>query len=287
MKKFNPMFIYILKEDLIDELMEYSLYMARTSRLSIFNAATLLVQKPGLGFAASESVWNKKYNRLIKPEAKPLLVLKPFMPLDVYYEACDTYSLDDEPLPEWMVEKSSVTSSKYPVDMNYELLIPVLNRHGIYFSEKEFGVRRGGEMSYMAAPVSVQSGTAKKEHICYTRYGMIINSKSDNASKVRTIFHEIGHLLCGHLPVDEELKKDGSVKLSIPKREIKLLTAQGKEYEAEKTSEFIMNALGFEYDNSEILEENKINGMEPEYDLGMTVLAADQFLGWLRDMNII
>ena len=42
-----------------------------------------------------------------KPGANPLVVIKPFAPLDLYFEANDTYSPKGDPLPEWIAEDSS------------------------------------------------------------------------------------------------------------------------------------------------------------------------------------
>lgn len=163
MKPNNPVFVYLKRNGMIDELLDYSIYMFRTSHLSLFNSATLLVQRRGIGFAASESTWLKKYNRLIRPEAKPLIIMKPFAPLDVFYEAKDTYSSINKDLPEWMKEKSIVMSAKTAFGINYLDIIPVLNSHGIYYGEKEFGSRLGGQMQYLTNAVGVE--IKKKEKI--------------------------------------------------------------------------------------------------------------------------
>ena len=290
MKPNNSMFNYIKEHDMIDSLISYSAYMHRLTGLSLFNCATLLVQKPGIGFATTETQWRVKFDRFIKPDARPLIVMKPFEPLVIYYEACDTYHPDNRSLPDWIINESTVTSSKRPLDIPYGVLIPILEKHGIYYSESDFGVNRGGEMCYMKEPITLQIPKRNKKNEvkfieCKTHYAMCINSKSDDLCKVRAIFHEIGHLLCGHLKEDEELKKNNSIRLSIAWRDRSMLTEEIVEYEAEKTCELIMNALGFEFDHEDYFDNYKINGQEPDYNLGVVVAAADHFLSWLNESS--
>ena len=110
---------------------------------------------------------------------------------------------------------------------------------------------------------------------------MVVNAKKSPEEKAAAIFHEIGHLLCGHLPQDEELKKINWLKLSIPEHDIANLSLAQKEYEAETACMLIMNGLGYEYDRSEYLDDYLVDGRPPEYDLGMSIAAAEQFLGWI------
>lgn len=288
MKPNNSMFMYIREHGMIDSLINYCAYMHILTRLSLFNCATLLVQRPGIGYATTETQWQKKFNRYIKPDARPLIVMKSFEPLVLYYEACDTYHPDNKPLPEWIIDKSTVTSSKRPFHVPYRELIPLLERHGIYYSESDLGVNRGGTMMYLENPITLQipRRNNKGETIfseCKTHYAMCVNSKSDDLCKARAIFHEIGHLLCGHLKEDEMLKRNNSVRISITQRNPKMLSREIQEFEAEKTCELIMNSLGFEFEHSDYYDDYKINGKEPDYDLGVVIAAADQFLSWINE----
>lgn len=290
MKSNNSMFTYIRKNNMIDSLISYGTYMHRLTGLSLFNCATLLVQKPGIGFATTEIQWKKRFNRYLNPNARPLIVMKPFEPLVVYYEACDTYHPDNKILPEWIIDKSIVTSSKRPLDIPYRELIPILEKHGVYYSESDLGVTFGGKMEYLEQPITLHIPKRNKKgevkYIEYkTHYAMCINSKSDDLCKARAIFHEIGHLLCGHLKEDEELKRNDAVRISITQRDRRMLSVEIEEFEAEKTCELIMNALGFEFDHSDYFKAYKINGQEPDYDLGVVVSAADHFLSWINESS--
>ena len=84
------------------------------------------------------------------------------------------------------------------------------------------------------------------------------------------------------LPFSEkEKKKTNWIKLSIPKRDASKFSLEQEEYEAETACMLIMNGLGYEYDRSKYLDGYLIGGQPPEYDLGMSIAAADQFISWM------
>lgn len=51
--------------------------VAALYNFSAYNAALIHLQKPGAIFAATATKWEKKFNRYIKPNARPLIILKP------------------------------------------------------------------------------------------------------------------------------------------------------------------------------------------------------------------
>lgn len=265
---------------MLDDWSEYGAYMWYASGLSLYNSAVLLVQRPGIGFAASENTWLKDYNRLPKPEASPLIIVKPFAPLDIYYEAIDTYSVDNTPLPEWMKTASRETLPSVP-QFTKEQLAFVLNQHGVYFGETDFGERIYGQMMYQpnAVPIKVVGKKREIKNIM-THYVLLVNSRLDFSRQIPTFFHEIGHLLCGHLTIDEEIQKNEFFNCKIPKRDKP--SHEQMEYEAEMTCSLIMKAIGWDY-----TPDSSIDGVnEEKYDLGIVLSAADRFLSWLKDTKM-
>lgn len=284
MKANSPIMVYLERNRMIDDFITYGVYMRYTAGLSYFNSAALMAQRRGVGFAASEATWQKKFGREIKPGANPLIVMKPFAPLELYFEACDTYSPDGEKLPEWIAEDTThVPQIPYkPFELNSYSIARMLNNHGIYYDEREMGERAGGTMEYCEAPLWLDVYHNKKYERIQSHYAMVVNSRKSSEEKAAAIFHEIGHLLCGHLPQDEALKKINWISLSIPKRDTTQLSLEQKEYEAETACMLIMNGLGYDYDRSKYLDDYLIDGQEPVYDLGMSVAAADQFFSWMN-----
>ena len=285
MKLDNPIIIYIKRNNMIDDFISYSVYMRYYAGLSYFNSAALVAQRRGVGFAASESTWQRRFRREIKPGANPLVIIKPFAPLDLYFEANDTYSPKGDPLPEWIAEDSShIPNFNYkPFMISIESIYRMLNNHGVYYDEREMGSQTGGIMEYCETPVWVNAYHNKAYERIQTHYAMVVNSKRTPEDKAAAVFHEIGHLLCGHLSQDETLKKYSWIELSVPKRDQTRLSTEQKEYEAETACMLIMNGLGYEYDRSKYLNGYLVNGVEPQYNLEMSIAAADQFLRWMKD----
>lgn len=106
-----------------------------------FNSATLMVQRRGVGYAATETTWLKRFGRVIKPGANPLIIMKPFAPLDLFYEACDTYSPDGEPLPEWIAEKLANVPPvpTKPFAFDHAAAVQVLNNHAFTMTNEKWG----------------------------------------------------------------------------------------------------------------------------------------------------
>ena len=283
MKANSPIMVYLERNRMIEDYLGYSVYMRYAAGLSYFNSAVLMAQRRGVGFAASERTWRKRFGREIKPGAVPLLVMKPFAPLELFYEACDTYSPNDEALPEWIAEDhaSIPQFSHRTFALRSEPIARMLSRHGIWYDEREMGELAGGTMEYADPPLWMSVYHHKGYERIQTHYAMVVNARRSPEEKAAAIFHEIGHLLCGHLPQDEALKKVSWISLSIPKRDIDMLSLEQKEYEAETACMLIMNGLGYAYDRSAYLDGYLVNGQRPAYDLGMAVAAADQFLGWM------
>lgn len=286
MRPNDPILTYIIKHDMLEDLYDYAPYMWQMSGLSLYNSAVLLVQRPGLGFAANESTWLRDYGRLIKPEARPLLIVKPFSPLEIYYEACDTYSPEGEPLRSWMQQQKSYELPTVP-PFTKEELVYVLSSHGVYFGEQDFGERLFGEMIYQKAPMPIECRGKKGEPLrLYTHYAMVLNIRHKLTEQMPTFFHEIGHLLCGHLPQDKKITDKDFLGCKIPKRCD--IPPEQKEFEAELTCKAIMKAFGWQYtpdENVEGVAKFESKDMPPEI-LDVTLSAANRFLSWLSDCKI-
>ncbi|TXT47702.1 MAG: LtrC-like protein, partial [Spirochaetes bacterium] len=69
-------------------------FIARRSRIAPFNAYLLYIQKPDIVFAASRTEWSAE-GRSLKEGARPLIILKPFAPVEFVYDAQDTEGLGD------------------------------------------------------------------------------------------------------------------------------------------------------------------------------------------------
>ena len=71
------------------DYMELLKFVRRFRKMKPYNAMLLHVQKPGSTFVASASDWWKQFQRKPKPDARPLVILRPFGPVAFVYELSD------------------------------------------------------------------------------------------------------------------------------------------------------------------------------------------------------
>ena len=186
-------------------------FVARMRNLAPFNAMLLQIQKPGLSYAASAKDWRENFGRWPKEGARPLLILRPFGPVDLVYDVMDT------------------EGKKPPEDVNFfparghidkKALIDFRNRlekKNIKWLEIDVGDRKAGSIRVILRPSN------EKE---YTLYQITINTNHAPPIQFATLIHELGHLFLGHLGENKNFK--------VPLRPI--LSHTQKELEAESVS---------------------------------------------------
>ena len=141
-----------------------------------------------------------------------------------------------------------------------------------YYEEAQFGTRLYGWAEFLNNPYTYIFEDGKKSHEIKTRYAIVIRNNLCDAEKVFTIFHEIGHILRGHLPQDAK-----NTVLKVPKRDKDLSEGQ-KEFEAEKTCELFSRMCGLEYNPAPYLEQYSGDFAENDYSLRYITDAVDKML---------
>jgi len=204
-------------------------FTAKMRNFAPFNAMLLNIQKPGLQYAASQHDWRNQFNRTIKDESRPLLILWPFGPVALVYDVADTEGAD---LPETVLNPfPAIGEMKEWKIKGYTAL---LKKKGIEVRLIEYGGGKAG---------SVQANGAEEEpvikHPSYdaktpSRYIIRVNSTHDPNTQFATIAHELAHIFLGHLGKDQYLK--------IPKRPRP--THELAELEAESVSYLVCERNG-------------------------------------------
>src|SRR3989338_3386779 len=105
--------IFALKSS--DTMRQYLEFCARMPNHSTFNSTLVFIQKPSCYYYATKSQWEKRFNRKLKPSARPLLILFPFAPVEFVYDLEDTVG---KPLPKnfiywWLEEKGGISKEKF------------------------------------------------------------------------------------------------------------------------------------------------------------------------------
>ncbi len=170
-------------------------FVVRLRNVAPFNAMLLQLQKPGLTYAASAYDWAKRFERLVKEDARPLLILWPFGPVATVYDVLDT---EGKPLPEDVASFFASGSISSGEISNFKRLV---ERKKIEWQWVDAGDAKAGAIRV------VERGDGKDKP---TSYRVKINRNHDAPVQFTTLAHELGHLFLGHLGADK--------KLTIPKR---------------------------------------------------------------------
>lgn len=174
------------------ELLEF---VKKFPNIAPYNAMLLHIQKPGSTYVASAAEWNNRFERYIKPEARPLVLLRPFGPVAFVFDLSDTYG--SKPFPKQLLNPFSVEGKISSLE--FQRLIKNLRCDGILCSEADYGTNMAGMIYNSSGGQEIKIQTNTKEVWVKVLYNMIINKNHNVESKFATVLHELAHLYCGHL----------------------------------------------------------------------------------------
>ena len=204
-------------------------FVRRFRRYAPYNAMLLHVQKPGSRYVASASDWELRFNRRPKPGARPLVILRPFGPVAFVYELNDT---EGDPLPQ-EIEDPFMALGEI-TDAKVEDFIERAYFDGFGILMQNYGTDYAGQVSVIhETGMFMSKGVQKTFHI---PFAVTVNSNLNPAAKLATIYHELGHVYCGHL-----YNKDAKY---LPQRYN--LTHEQEEFEAESVCWLLCERQGIE-----------------------------------------
>lgn len=199
-------------------------FVVRLRNVAPFNAMLLQLQKPGLTYAASAHDWETRFNRRVKEDARPLLILWPFGPVATVYDVLDTYdpqNPDAEGLPENVASffaTGAITKERVQSFQTW------LQRKNIELRWIDQGDAKAGAIQV------VNCGKDDKE----ISYLVKLNLNHSAAVQFTTLAHELAHLFLGHLGPNKSL--------NIPKRRV--MTHAEVEIEAESVAYLVCERNG-------------------------------------------
>lgn len=172
------------------EMMQFT---ARFREYAPFNNLLVRLQNPSCGFFATESDWRKKFRRLIKLDARPMLILAPRHPVMLVYDLDSTQpdpdSSETVPLPEQLETFASVEGEWNPDAL--PKLVANAERDRIKVEFKPLSSTNAG-----CATTRVEGPDWKMR--------VIIHDVLDERSRFATLCHELAHIYLGHLGADGE-----------------------------------------------------------------------------------
>lgn len=213
----------------------------RLRHLAPYNSMLVEIQRPGALYVLSEKEWRTRFDRGIKPNARPVIVLVPFGPVDFLFEINDTYPLKSrlfsKSVEDIMEEISAPYKTKHDVsDNQLNHLMGQLSCHGIaidtrFIAGADFGAQIELLTSY---PHIINIPYSKDKYVSWDAdYLLSVNSKAQNGERFASICHELGHLFCYHLPYPQTWKK----------WEVRNISKAAEEFEAESVSWLICERL--------------------------------------------
>ena len=239
---------------------ELLVFARKFPKIAPFNAMLLHIQKPGSSMVATASEWRIRFGRKPIPGARPLVILKPFGPVEFVYELNDT---EGKELPQ-IIEQPFEAIGEVTRAMLGNF-IDNLYLSGIRVNLQNYGTDFAGQVQRIneTANFTNSKGTIQfKQYYCIT-----VNENMDNASKLATIYHELGHIFCGHIPCPNQKY--------IPTRGY--LPKEVEEFEAESVCWLLCERQGIKNPSAQYLSTYlKGNGQVPNISLTNVLKAAGE-----------
>lgn len=203
--------------------------------LSVYNAELVAQQRPGARFVLTAKRWAEKYNRKIKPNARPLIILVPFHPVDFLFDVTDTKPIDKtrNANDNWVIDgiiKKYMLDYRQGAGRYMENLWVNMEKQGIYYEKCTSGSELFAEIRTDQSEdlfVQVYKDVVVPHHSYFT---ISVNSYMGLTEEVSRIFHELAHLFCHHF--------------TCAWWEGRNCSEQEKEFEAETVSFLVCQRLG-------------------------------------------
>ncbi|TCN67677.1 ImmA/IrrE family metallo-endopeptidase [Acetobacteroides hydrogenigenes] len=222
-----------------------------------FNNMLVFTQKPTCEFYATQKHWEKVFNRQIKPDSRPMVILAPMHPVLFVYDAEDT---EGGEMPKW--DRFFVRVSGTFKEEWYRKLVKECEKIRIDVKNDYLGL---GESGYITP----------KEKL---KYDIVVNRKDNQVVQFSTLIHELGHLFLGHL--EERENEKYPLRFNLDKRL--------KELEAESVAYLFLKRLGLDVNSEDYLA---IYNVEPkhlqEISVDLIVKAVGRIEGMIEPFRML
>jgi hypothetical protein len=202
------------------ELLEFA---GRFRFYSPFNAMLVRTQLEGATFVAPARRWRERYGRAVRPEARPIVILRPRGPVMVVFDVSDTVGIDGEalPLPPEVVRPFEI--SRLPdIEAVFARTERNALRDGVRVTRSETGSQQAGRIQRASGPplqLNLGRGNAAEVVLVPQRYVACLNADHDPSTQYATLVHELAHLYCGHLGTPDERWWPSRTRLDHPTQE--------------------------------------------------------------------
>ena len=160
-------------------------YVSRFRRYSVYNCFLIRLQRPTVGYVATPSDWMRQFERRVKPDARPLVMLRPFGPVMFLYDIADTEG--EQPPPADLLKPFDAKGALDP--MIWSNTEKNCARDRIRIVPRDMQLNSAGWACCTRAPGPKQ---VPELEVTYNK-----NQKPSEA--YCTLAHELAHIYLGHV----------------------------------------------------------------------------------------
>jgi len=216
---------------------------------SPYNAMLVHIQMPGATFIAPARRWLNEFGRIVKTDARPLVILQPMGPVMFVFDVTQTEpGPKSRPLPQEVEKPFKVRYGT--IGGEIDQTIENAKRDGIRIMTQEQGSLSAGsirKVDLQTQSLKFYTGKGKDGNPLYNyipvNYDLLISSNIERESQYSTLVHELAHLYCGHLGTPNN-------KWWPDRRGLSTLTG---EFEAESVTYLVCKRLDIDIPSDEYL----------------------------------
>lgn len=189
-----------------DAVMEFVNFTSKLKRLGPYNMMMVYTQRPGASAVASRDEWDKVGHK-VRPDAIPILILKPKGPITQVFELADTLpERERDPRVDPFGAKGDFEEARFARFIE-KLAKPDKRELKVEVAMKDFGSNLAGRIfrfgigpqTTHVADVDAADANSELRTISRTVYAISLNQRLRPLEQFVTLLHELGHLFCGHL----------------------------------------------------------------------------------------
>lgn len=210
-------------------------FMGRFRDYAPYNNMLVRLQNPSCGFYATAKDWVDRFDRSIKEDARPMLILAPMHPVMLVYDLDQT---EGESLPAELQR-----FARFEGEWNHrwlDRLVENAGGHRILVQFKSLSSTNGG-----FATLARDAGDWKMR--------VVIHDQLDGPSRFGVLCHEIAHILLGHLGSDWDYWWPARTNLGRAPVEV----------EAESVAWIVTSRLGLTGSSAAYVSRQMRNGQTP------------------------
>lgn len=179
-KALDELFARSAKYKTGSDYLELLQFINKFPALSPFNAFLIHMQNRGVSIVMSAAKW-QTYKRVPKLNSRPLIILVPFGPVEFVYDISDT---EGDEVPASLLNPFH-TKGTVPLSMLKQLIVSI-KKDGLGYEE------------YVMHKSDAGYAQSKRKDLKVS-----INSTMNAEEKFSTIIHELAHIYCGHIGIND------------------------------------------------------------------------------------